>query len=116
MTMIMPCHRLTSLVQPDILHTPAVENAVLHQGHPLDFGLPAGALPHEENDRAHRLFDQLALDLPHQLLALCRVTLRRLPIDQRIYLGIAASVIARRPARVILIELVVRVVDGTARE
>ena len=99
-------------VEPDILHAPAVENAVLHQSQPLDLGLPAGALPHKEDDRAHRVLDQLALDLPHQLLALYWVGLRRLPVDQRIHLGIATGIIARRPTRVILIELVIGIVKG----
>jgi hypothetical protein len=37
---------------------------------------------------------------------------RRLPVDQGIHLGIAAGIIARRPARVILVELRVGVVDA----
>src|SRR4029077_18949197 len=105
-----------SPVEPDVLHAPAVEDAVVHQGQPLDFGLPTGALAHEEDDRAYGVIDQPALDLPDELLALGRVALRRLPVDQRIDFGIASGIIARRPARVILVELVVGVVDRTARK
>src|SRR5271166_1943629 len=105
-----------SAVEPDVFHAPVVEYAVVHQGQPLHFGLPTGALAHEEDDRAHRVIDQPALDLPDQFLALRRVGLSRLLVDQRIDLGIAAGIIARRAAGVILIELVVRVVDRTARE
>jgi hypothetical protein len=55
-----------SPVEPDILHAPTVEDAVVHQGQAPDLGLPAGRLPHKEADWAHRISDQLALDLPHQ--------------------------------------------------
>ena len=41
-----------------ILHAPAVEDTVIHQGQPLDLRLPAGSLAHEEDDRADRIFDQ----------------------------------------------------------
>src|SRR5215831_224261 len=105
-----------SPVEPHILHPPAVENAVVHQRQPLDLRLPASTLAHEEDDRADRVFDQFALDLPHQLLALDRVALSRLLYDQRIDLGIAAVIIARRSAGVILIELVVGIVDRTTRK
>src|SRR6202040_2301707 len=107
---------LESLVEPDVLHTPIIKDAVLHQGQTLDLRLPAGALSHEEDDRAHRILDQLALDLPDQLLALRRIGFRRLPVDQRIHLGVAAGIIAGRPARVILVELRVGVVDGAPRK
>jgi hypothetical protein len=44
------------------------------------------------------------LDLPDEVLAFDRIGFRRLPVDQRIDLRIASGIIARRSARVILIE------------
>src|SRR6516164_11204280 len=59
----------------------------------------------------------IALDLPDQFLALCRVTLRGLLVDQCLHLGIAiASVVARGAAGIVLVKLGVRVVDGAAGE
>ena len=56
--------RLTSLVEPDILHAPAVEGAVDHDRQALDIGALAGAAAAVENDRPHTVVGQLALDRP----------------------------------------------------
>src|SRR5712671_1242584 len=74
---------------------------------------------HGSRERPGGLFylgDPGLLVEPDVLHALDRVGLGRLLVDQRIDLGIAAGIIARRPAGVILVELVVGVVDGAARE
>ena len=52
---------LIALLEPDILHSPTVENAVLHQGQSLHLGLSAGTLADEEYDRAHGVLDQLPI-------------------------------------------------------
>src|SRR5215471_13215496 len=43
---------IRSPVEPYILHAPAVEDTVIHEDQPLEPGLPAGSLAHEEDDRA----------------------------------------------------------------
>ena len=74
--------------------------------------MAAGHLARVEDDRPRDVFDQPALDLPDQFLALLRVRLHRLLFDQIIDLGIAvAGVVALRAADVILVELLIRVVD-----
>src|SRR5258705_11121275 len=52
------------LVEPDILHAPAVEDAVAHDRQALDIGALAGAAAAVENDRPHIVVGQLALDRP----------------------------------------------------
>src|SRR5205809_183252 len=52
------------LVEPDILHAPAVEGAVDHDRQALDIGALAGAAAAVENDRPHIVVGQLALDRP----------------------------------------------------
>src|SRR5215831_4008088 len=63
-------------IEPDLLHAPAVEHAVVHQGEPLDLGPPAGRLAHEEDNRPNRILGQFALNLPNQLLAFGSIALR----------------------------------------
>jgi hypothetical protein len=48
-------------------------------------------LAHEEDDRADRVLNQLALDLPDQLLTLVWVRFCRLLLNQRIDLRVAAG-------------------------
>src|SRR5262245_57780508 len=69
------CGRVHLRVEPDILHAPAVEDAVDHDRQALDIGPLAGAAAAVENDRPHIVVGQLALDRPQDLLALGRVSL-----------------------------------------
>src|SRR6266481_3520917 len=85
------------LVEPDIFHAPAVEDAVDHDRPALDMGLPAGRAAVAKDDRPGAVFRQLPLDLPYQLLALLGVGLDRLPIDQLVHLGTAVTVIVQLP-------------------
>ena len=47
------CERIHLLVEPDILHAPAVEDAVDHDRQALDIRALAGAAAAVENDRPH---------------------------------------------------------------
>src|SRR6516165_12614157 len=58
------CERIHLLVEPDILHAPAVEDAVDHDCQALHIRTLAGAAAAVENDRSHTVVDQLALDRP----------------------------------------------------
>ena len=75
----MPDYRRPSFVslsvEPHVLHSQSVVDAVDHRGVALDIGVPAGAGTIVPEDRPGRLFRQLALDPPYQLLALDRVEL-----------------------------------------
>src|SRR5438552_7660883 len=84
-------------VEPDVLHAPAVEDAVDHDRQPLHMRLPAGRAAVVKDDRPGAVFRQLPLDLPYQLLALLGVGLDRLPIDQLVQLGTAVTVIVQLP-------------------
>jgi hypothetical protein len=52
------------LVEPDILHAPAVEDAVDHDRQALDIGTLASPATAVENDRPHAVVGQLAFDRP----------------------------------------------------
>src|SRR5215472_12293655 len=79
-------------VDPDVFHTPAIENAVDHQGQPFNVGLPTRTVTVVKNDRSSIVLGQFPFDLPHQLLSLLLVRLARLPTDQLLYLGITVVV------------------------
>src|SRR5215471_17370994 len=85
------------LVEPGVFHAPTVEDAVDHDRPALDMGLPAGRAAVVEDDRSGAVFGQLPLDLPNQSLALLSVGLDGLPIDQRVHLGTAVTVIVQLP-------------------
>ena len=57
-------------VEPDILHAPAVEEAVDHDRQPLDLRLPAGREAVVEEDRPSAILLQFLVDVPHQMAAL----------------------------------------------
>src|SRR5215472_18271052 len=61
------------LVEPDVFHAPAVEDAVDHDRPALDMRLPAGRPAVVKNDRPGAVVGQFPLDLPYQLLALLGV-------------------------------------------
>src|ERR1051326_182237 len=79
-------------VEPNVFHTPAIEEAVGHLREPFDIWLPAGRALGIKEDRPGAIFSQLSLDLPEHLLALRWITLARLPFDQLVNFGIAIAV------------------------
>src|SRR5215510_4551194 len=104
-------------VQPDVLHTKIVDDAVDHHRPTLHLWLPAVCEAVVEDDRPRTVLSQPSFDLPYQLLALAFVGLRRLPLEQLLELGIAiAGVVAGRPASIVLIELLIGIVDTTTGE
>src|SRR5262249_38344142 len=100
------------IVEPEVLEPVAVVDAVDHHRHALHLGVPAGGLTGVEDDRPGTVLRQSPLDLPHQLLALLPVGLRRLLVNQLVNLRAAiARVVTLRVTDVVLIELLVRIVD-----
>ena len=81
-------------------------------GDPLDKGCPAHRRLLVQNDWPAHVLDDLTLGGPDELLSLFRVDLPRLGKYQRIERLVAvASVIAVRPAGVVLDQVDVRIVD-----
>src|SRR6516164_5508748 len=104
-------------VEPDVFQAKIVDDAVDHHCPIFDPRLPAIGEAVVKNNRPRPVIGQLSLDLPHQLLALIRLGLDRLPIEQVFELGIAiAGIVARRAAGVVLVELLVGIVDAAAGE
>ena len=68
-------------IEPDVLHTAAIEDAVDHDREPLHPRLPAGPAAAIEDDRSRAILGQLPLDFPNQLLAFFLVRLDRLLVD-----------------------------------
>src|ERR1700720_3828394 len=100
-------------IQPDVFEAPAIVDAVDHYRQALDPGLPAGAAGRVKDDWANRSFRQYPFELPDNPLALFRIGLHRLLIDEFIELGIAvAGIISRCAADEILVEHLVRVIDA----
>src|SRR6266446_7272414 len=93
------------LIEPDVFHAIAVEEAVDHDGQSFDPGLPAGPIAVVKDNRPGAIPSQLAFDCPHQLLAPSRVGLDRLLLDQLVHLRVAVTVpILARTASVKQIE------------
>src|SRR5215831_9169821 len=67
-----------SIVEPDLFHAPAIEDAVRRQGHAFDVRLPASGTAPIEDDRPGAVFRQFSFDLPHQVFALPDVGFRGL--------------------------------------
>src|SRR5438132_14149848 len=59
-----------SIVEPEVLVTKAIVDAVSHHRHPLYLGVTARCLPGVGNDRTRAVLGQPPFDLPYQLLAL----------------------------------------------
>jgi len=102
-------------VEPDVLHAPAVELAVDHNGQPFDLRLHAGCQAGVVDDRPRAVLLQFLVDLPDQTPALLPIGHRRLLNEQRLQIGVAISgVVALRTAAVVLEELLVGIVDAAA--
>jgi hypothetical protein len=69
------------LVEPDVFHAPAVEDAIGGEGHPHDVRLPTGRPAPIEDDRPSNVFGQFSFDLPNQPLPLLGVRFSRLLLD-----------------------------------
>src|ERR1700758_4823730 len=74
-----------SIVEPDVLVSKAVVDAIDHHGHPFYLRVAASCLPWVKDDRAGALLGQPPFDLPDQLLALFLVGLRGLFVDQPVH-------------------------------
>jgi hypothetical protein len=53
------------LFEPDILHSPPIEDTVDHKGQPFNVWLPTRPVAAVENDRSSIVLSQLPFDLPH---------------------------------------------------
>src|SRR5712691_1744879 len=71
-------------IEPNILHAPAVVDAVAHDGQPLYIGVLRVPARRVEDDRPHAVLRQLTLDLPHPRLELVLIWLDRLLVDQSV--------------------------------
>src|SRR6516162_2208451 len=99
-------------VEPGVLEAPAIVIAVDHHRVAFEIGLPAGRRHRVEDGRSGRVLGELALDFPDDLLALVRVGLARLPVDQPVDLSTAvAGVVALGAAGEILVELLIGIVE-----
>src|SRR5258708_4638604 len=102
-------------IEPRLLETPAVEDAVDLGRDPVHPRVPAGGEIVAPDDRAGGVLGQLLVDLPDQLLALFLVRLDRLLLVHLFELGVAiVRVVALRAARIVLEEIGVRVVGPAA--
>src|SRR5262245_65624036 len=106
--------RPASTLEPDILHAPAIVDAIDHDRHVLHLGSPAGAAAHVVDHRSHGILGQLAIDFPGDLLALLLIRLGRLPGDQRIDLLVAVVHVGARAAGVVLGIVLIWIVDAVA--
>src|SRR5215813_3578113 len=104
------CGRL--FVEPDVLHAPAVEQAVHHDRQALDLRQRAGRSAGVKNDRTDHFLGQHSFDLPNQLTTLWHVRFNRLPIDQFVKFRITIpGVITLSATHVIFIVHLVGVVE-----
>src|SRR6516165_4097883 len=87
--------RYRLLVEPDVLHAPAVGNAVDHDRQSFHIGLPAAATSIVKDYRAGTVLGQLAFDFPNQSSARLLIGLCRLLIDQLVDLRIAVAVVVQ---------------------
>src|SRR5439155_2315267 len=102
-------------IQPRLLETPAVKDAVDLGRDPVHPRVMAGGEVVAPDDRAGGVLGQLLVDLPDQLLALLLVRFDRLLLVHLFEFGVAiVGVVALRTARVMLEEIGVRVVDPAA--
>src|SRR5271163_2547281 len=100
-------------VEPDVFEAPAIVDAVDHDRQTLDPGLPAGAAGRVKDDRSDRSFRQHPFELPDDLLALFRIGLHRLLIDELVELRVAvAGIVPCGAADEILVEHLIRVIDA----
>jgi hypothetical protein len=86
------------LVEPDVFHAGAAEDAIDHDRQTLHAGVPAGCAPVVKDDRPGAPRRQLRSDLPEQPLALCLIGIERLAIDQCVDPGIAVAVVVQLAA------------------
>src|SRR6516225_2715402 len=87
--------RYRLLVEPDVLHAPAVGNAVDHDRQSFYIGLPAAATSIVKDDRASTVLGQLPFDFPNQSSARLLIGLCRLLIDQLVDLRIAVAIVVQ---------------------
>src|SRR6516165_5586439 len=92
------------IVEPEVFEALTVVDAVDHQGQPLQRGRSADRSARKEDHRPSVVLDQFSLDLPDQLLALPKISLDRLLIDQLIDVRVAVGrVITGRAAGIVFV-------------
>ena len=69
------CRGVRLVIEPDVLHAPAVVDAVDHYGQVFHLRVPADAAASEKDERFGIILDQPLFDLPHELPALVLVRL-----------------------------------------
>src|SRR5262245_22547885 len=79
-------------VEPNVLEAIAAEDGVHHHRQPLDRGRPARTGTGIEDHWPAGILGELALDFPHQLVALLGVGFARLLLGHAVDLGTAVAV------------------------
>src|SRR6516225_10030387 len=106
------CSLSISVVEPEVFKAPGIVDTIRHRHQPFDLRPRAIGVLQIEQDRAGVVLGQLALDLPHQPLALLNIGFGRLPSDQVVDLGVAiAGVVALRAAHVVFVQYRIGIVD-----
>src|SRR6516165_11363742 len=85
-------------VEPDVLHPPAVVDAVDHDGQAPDLGVPADPAAAEIKQWLGVVLDEAALDVPDDVLALFLVGLARLLLNHPVDLRVTIAVVVADPA------------------
>src|SRR6202047_740973 len=89
-----PVHlHLRLFVEPNVLHAPAVEDAVDQHRQPLHPRLPARRAAAVIDDRPGAVLRQLPFDLPYELLPILPIGFHRLLVDQLVHVRVAISII-----------------------
>src|SRR5262249_18109783 len=105
--------RKVLVVEPQILEAVAVVDAVDHDRHALQPGLPAGRHARIEKGRPGVVLGQFILDLPDDPFALFDINLHRLAVDHLVDLGVAiAGIVSLGAADIVLVEDRIGIVDS----
>src|SRR5262249_36669916 len=101
-------------LEPDVLKTRAVVDAVANKRQALAPFLQADRRARVEEHGSYAVIGQLPLDLPHQLAARLDIGFHRLAVDQLVEIRVAvAAVIAFGRAGKAFVESLVRIVEAT---
>src|SRR6516162_1147975 len=85
-------------VEPDVLHAPAVVDAVDHDGQAPDLGVPAVPAAAEIKQWLGVVLDEAALDVPDDVLALFLIGLARSLLNHPVDLRVTIAVVIADPA------------------
>jgi len=78
-------------IEPNILHAPAIEQAVNHDRQSFQLGSPAGREAVVVKNRSSTILLQFLVDFPNEISALLWIWLRRLLIEKLVDLGITIA-------------------------